>query len=90
VTVRVNVRAHPNARKEEVRLVGHRSLEVWVRAPAQDGRANEAIERALSTSLGLRRSAVEIQRGATGREKVVVLTDVDDSVLEGLRRGDSD
>jgi uncharacterized protein YggU (UPF0235/DUF167 family) len=86
LTVYLNVRAHPNARREEVRLVAPDTVQVWVRASAQDGRANEGIERALSDALSIRRSAVQIIRGAHGRAKVVAIDDAEDTVLERLLR----
>jgi uncharacterized protein (TIGR00251 family) len=89
MTVRVNVRAHPNARREEVRLVGPDCLEIWVRAPARDGRANHDIERVVSQALGVRPSAVQIVRGAMGREKVLAIDGIDRSALQGLPDGHS-
>src|SRR3954468_2434542 len=70
MTVHLNVRAHPNARREELRLIAPDTVEVWVRASAQAGRANEGIERAVSEAMAIRRSAVQIIRGAHGRAKV--------------------
>jgi uncharacterized protein len=90
LTVHLKVRAHPNARREEVRLVSPDTVEVWVRAPAQGGRANEGIEHALSEALSIRRSAVQIIRGVRGRVKVVAIDDAEGAVLERLRLGRSD
>lgn len=43
---------------------------VAVTAPAVDGRATEAVRRALATALGVRPSAVTLLRGATSRDKL--------------------
>lgn len=64
----------PKARSETVgdwNAAGE--LTVKVRAPAEDGRANEAVIELLSDVLGLPRSRLEITRGHTGRHKTVVL-----------------
>ena len=50
------------------------ALIVAVGAPAVDGKATEAVRRALADAFGLRPSAVELRLGATSRDKVFVLT----------------
>ena len=47
------------------------ALVVAVTAPAVDGRANDAVVRALAEALGLRRAAIEIVGGHAARSKVV-------------------
>jgi uncharacterized protein YggU (UPF0235/DUF167 family) len=56
---------------------------VWVRAPAIEGRANDAIVRVLAKALGLRPRQVQIASGITSRQKVVEL-DLPD--LDEVRR----
>jgi uncharacterized protein (TIGR00251 family) len=51
-------------------------LRVAVVAPPVDGKANEAVVRALAEALGVPRAAVEIIRGETGRRKTVRLRGV--------------
>ena len=50
------------------------SLKVYVTAPPEDGRANEAVIEAVAEWLGVKRRQVEIIRGATSRNKVVRVT----------------
>ena len=69
--LRVAVLAHPGARVERVERLSESDIGVWVHAPAIDGRANAAIERALADALDLRRSQVHIVGGATARRKIV-------------------
>lgn len=47
---------------------------VAVSAPAVDGRATEAVRRALATALGVRAGEVELRIGATSRDKVFTVT----------------
>jgi uncharacterized protein (TIGR00251 family) len=88
--VRITVRVHPGARHDEV---GGRYgdaeppvLVVRVRAPATDGKANEAVERVLAAALGLSRRDVTIITGHTSRTKTVeVAGDVGGRLAELLR-----
>ncbi len=63
------VRARPGAKRSGVQGEQAGSLKVAVTAPAQDGRANEALVEVLREALGLRRSQVELIAGATARDK---------------------
>jgi uncharacterized protein YggU (UPF0235/DUF167 family) len=67
----VAVKVIPNARREEVVGVRAGVLVLRVSAPAERGRANEAVRRLLAARLGVRAGAVQIVRGAGAREKVV-------------------
>ena len=70
--LRLTVEAHPNARIDRLELAGNK-LRVWVRAPAVDGRANEAIERAIAQAIGLRHRQVCVVNGMKSRTKTVEL-----------------
>ena len=62
---------------------GGDALIVAVAAPAVDGRANEAVRRALAEVFGVRRQDVRIVRGERSRDKLVEL-DADPAVLDAL------
>jgi uncharacterized protein len=66
--------------------VGDR-LRVAVTAPPVDGAANAAVIDALAAAFGVRRAAVEIVRGETGRRKTVRIEGGSAATLEALRRG---
>lgn len=51
------------------------ALVVAVNAPPVDGRATEAVRRALADALGVRGSAVTLRSGAASRDKLFVITD---------------
>jgi uncharacterized protein len=59
------------------------ALIVAVSAPAVDGRANEAVRRALADAFAVRRQDVEIVRGERSRDKLVEV-DADPAVLAAL------
>jgi uncharacterized protein (TIGR00251 family) len=65
----LHVRAQPGARK--ARIVGGQgqSLKVAVTAPAEQGRANQALIEVLRDALNLKRSQLALVSGETSREK---------------------
>jgi uncharacterized protein len=71
------VRVQPRASRDALAGTREGALLVRLKAPPVDGAANAALLRLLGEAVGLPRSAVEIQRGATGREKVVRLRGLD-------------
>jgi uncharacterized protein len=71
--IRVTLHAHPGAHGQAVRPRADGSLDVYVRAPALDGRANAAVLAALAEALALRPRQVQLVRGERSRQKVVEL-----------------
>jgi uncharacterized protein (TIGR00251 family) len=66
------VRVQPRAARSAI--VGWRAdgvLSVRVAAPPVEGRANDALAALLGEALGLRPSAITVERGARGRDKLV-------------------
>jgi uncharacterized protein (TIGR00251 family) len=68
---RLPVRVIPNARRDEIAGWVAGDLKVKVRAPALDGRANEALCEFVARELGLPRGAVALARGAKSRSKLL-------------------
>lgn len=71
VSCRLAVKAIPNAPRDAIAGWVGDALKVRVRAPALDGRANEALREFLARSLGLPRGAIGVVQGAKSRAKVV-------------------
>lgn len=65
----VRVKVHPGSSSDRVEKRGPDSYEVWVRAPAEQGRANAAVLAALSRELGSKR--LRLIKGATSPSKIV-------------------
>jgi uncharacterized protein len=78
---RIAIRVQPRASRNEV--VGERDGVVLIRvaAPAEEGRANEAVRKLLAKRARVPRAAVTLVRGERSRDKVVEVADVDDAYL---------
>jgi uncharacterized protein (TIGR00251 family) len=72
----LRVRAQPGARKVGVQGEQAGALKLAVSAPPEDGRANAALVELLRDILGVKRSQVELLRGATGRDKQFLICGV--------------
>ena len=73
---RLQVHVVPRASRTQLAGIHGDALKLKVAAPPVDGAANEAVVRFLAHRLGVRRDAVGIVSGATGRLKVVVVRGV--------------
>ena len=71
---RLALRVTPGARVESVEL-GEGKLLMKVRVKPEDGKANAAVLELLSAALGIATSRLRMLRGATGRDKLVQLSD---------------
>jgi len=58
------------------------ALRLRVRAPARDGKANDAVEALLAARIGIAKSAVRLLRGAATRHKVIEVQGVEKEALE--------
>ncbi len=67
------VRVKPRARRAGVEGVQDGVLQVALREPPLEGRANEALIRLLASAMGVRRRRLRLLRGARSREKLVLL-----------------
>lgn len=75
------MKATPNARADEIRGFVGELLQVRLKAPPVDGKANEALARFVAERLGLPRGAVTLDHGATARRKLLR--------IEGMSREDA-
>ncbi|MGV2494612.1 DUF167 domain-containing protein [Pelagerythrobacter aerophilus] len=72
---RLALRVTPGARSESVAIENGRLL-MKVRAKPTDGAANAAVLTLLGKALGIGSSRLQLLRGATSREKLIQLPDV--------------
>jgi uncharacterized protein (TIGR00251 family) len=72
------VRVTPRASRNEIaEILNDGTVRVRLTAPPVEGRANEALREFLSEIIGVPRSKIEIVAGATGRDKLVSILDMD-------------
>jgi len=77
----INLRVTPSASRDA--LMGWRGdvLHLRVTAPAQRGKANQAVLRLLAAALGIDRRRLRIVRGATSRQKAVFVDGLDEAEI---------
>ncbi len=75
------VRAQPGARRNGIVGVHGGALKIAVAAPAQDGRANDALVEVLIEALGVKRSQIALVSGATSRAKRFLVRGVNSAEL---------
>jgi len=82
-STRLTVRVQPGAKEAGLAgFLADGSLKVKVRAPAVEGRANEAVEALLAERLGIRRTQVRVTRGAMSRLKQIEIAGIDPAELQ--------
>ena len=69
----VKVRVHAGEKKNRVEQKTPDSYEIWVKAPAQEGRANEAVKTLLAQQLGIELNRLSLVKGATSPAKIFLI-----------------
>jgi uncharacterized protein len=78
----VAVRVTPRASKNEiVEILSDDTVKVHITAPPVEGEANEALLKFLAEVLGVPKSRLDIVAGATGRDKIISVIDMDAETL---------
>ena len=68
--MKIHVIVHANTSQEKIAIADDGTLHVYVREPARENRANQAVIKALAKHYDIPPSAVELVRGGKGRVKV--------------------
>lgn len=71
MSLRIWLNVKPASKRETIEAISEGEYNVWVRAPARDGRANEAVIELLAKHFSARKSALRIVRGEKSRRKLV-------------------
>ncbi|MFO7638222.1 MAG: DUF167 domain-containing protein [bacterium] len=71
--MRIRVTVRPGCRVESIEERPDGPLLARVRAPAREGKANDAVIAAVARHFGVPRSSVRILRGQSGRDKLIEL-----------------
>jgi uncharacterized protein (TIGR00251 family) len=69
--VRITVRIKPNAKTQTVEKLPDGEFLVRVKAPAKEGRANDALIKALSGYFDIPKSRISIASGLGSKNKIV-------------------
>jgi uncharacterized protein (TIGR00251 family) len=80
----LNLRVSPGAKNSSTEgTYGENALKLRVAAPPADGKANEELRRFLAGLFGIPRSDVELVRGASSRDKSVLIRDTSEEEVIG-------
>jgi len=82
--MRIRVRVKPGAREERVSREPDGSLLVSVTARAQEGKANEAVVKAVAKALRVPKSSVRIVSGLSSRTKTLEVPGSESSGLPSI------
>lgn len=69
--IKISVKVKTRAKEERVERSGENSFSVWVKEPAEKGRANKAVAQALARHFKVPRENARIVAGQRSRQKVV-------------------
>jgi uncharacterized protein (TIGR00251 family) len=61
----LHIKAKPNSKQDQLQRLSDGTLQVKVKAPAQDGKANEAIVKFLAEVLKISKSKINVVSGHT-------------------------
>lgn len=71
--IRLSVKVHPNARKQDIQRIGEGEYKVHVLSPPTEGKANKELIHLVASHFSLPPSRVSIARGRKSRKKIVIL-----------------
>lgn len=68
--MKISVKVKANSSQERVEKTGDNDYSVWVRAKPTDGKANEAVIKALAGYFDIAKSKVSLVKGQTSKQKI--------------------
>ncbi len=71
----MKVRVHAGEKKNRLEQKNVDTFEIWVKAPAEQGRANEAVRALLAEHLHLPENKLSLIKGATSPAKIFLKRD---------------
>lgn len=84
---RLEVQVQPNAGRNAIVAFSENVLRVKIAAPPVEGKANQELIKYLSNLLNIRKSNISIDRGHTGRRKMVTISGIDSNDLKTMLAG---
>lgn len=83
--MQLRIKAKPGSKVNQVMIAGDGSVIVKIKAPAQDGKANEELALFLAETLGLAKSNVRILSGFTSAYKKLEIDAEEFAVMKKLK-----
>ena len=71
----IQVKVKPNAKTSELEQLDDGTWQARIKAPPVDGKANAALIELIAEHFGVRKGAVSIKTGASGRMKLVQISE---------------
>ena len=71
--IKIFVTAKPSAKENRVEKIDETHFKVWVKAPPDEGRANQAVLKTLAGFLDVPKSSLELLSGHKSKQKILTL-----------------
>ncbi len=85
--VKITVQVQPNASQNNITRFEDSILYIKIAASPVKGRANQALLKFLSSITGIRKSNLTIEKGMTGKRKVIVINgSTQDQIVKQLEK----
>lgn len=81
-TLRLSVHIQPNASRNQIVSFENDELKVRIAAPPVEGKANAKLVEYLSDVLDVPKSKITIERGLTGKHKVLSISEINSDQLK--------
>lgn len=80
----VNIKISPNAKKNEI-IKTDTEIKIKITAQPIDGKANKALVEFLSKTIKIPKSSIEIVKGETSKEKIVLFRTTDEQKIKKIK-----
>jgi len=71
--MKITVKVKTKAKEQRVEKVAENVFAVWVKEPAQKGKANSAVIKAVAKHFKTPQSNVQIASGLSSRQKIIII-----------------
>lgn len=72
--MRISVKVKANTSRERIEKTRDGNFTVWIKEKPVEGRANEAVAKALAEYFGVAKSKVNLIKGHTSKQKIFEIT----------------
>lgn len=88
---KLTIQVHPNAGRSLIETFSDNVLHLKIAAPPVEGKANQELVRFLSEILDIRKSDIVIDKGTSGRRKLVIIKGkTQDDLIAAIRGAQAD